>query len=546
MKVKFKQNKLNNTREEFKVLKPIMYFLFASVLIYGIIRVINLIWVCDDIFITFRYADNFIQGKGIVFNEGERVEGYTHFLWFVLLSAFRFFNLDLEQISIWLGIASYLGTIAIFLFISFRTADRKILIIPFTALALSVNYDFAVWATGGLETSFITFLLSLTFYIYFSKLTRIKKHLITGLILTLCLMTRPDAALFYLYANLLLLLSFIYNKTSLRESLKELMLINVSFIVIYIPYFLWRYNYYGDIFPNTYYAKLANESYYEQGFLYIWTFISSYKTSLISLAGIFLIAKYFFQKKPLIDKLKNIFDDKELTAMVILFLSVLIYTIFYVARVGGDFMFARFIIPVLPFIYFTAEVSLKKLLTDYKKGLLIIFLVILVLIYFEKNIRDDNFLKNENGKLVRKSVDETNGISDERLYYMSYWDAFPKSKNLYEGVVTEGKILNPYFKDLDITVVIGGARNYMGYYANFKNIIVDNGLTDKFIAKQQIETRGRIGHEKYATLDYLIKRKTVLGFYDKFRNNTNDKPYCVAYVRLKELGFKNESRNYLL
>ena len=39
----------------------------------------------DDAFISFRYAENFAQGKGLVFNSGERVEGYSNFLWVILL-----------------------------------------------------------------------------------------------------------------------------------------------------------------------------------------------------------------------------------------------------------------------------------------------------------------------------------------------------------------------------------------------------------------------------------------------------------------------------
>jgi len=34
----------------------------------------------DDAFISFRYAHNLVQGHGLVFNPGERVEGYTNFL----------------------------------------------------------------------------------------------------------------------------------------------------------------------------------------------------------------------------------------------------------------------------------------------------------------------------------------------------------------------------------------------------------------------------------------------------------------------------------
>ena len=40
----------------------------------------------DDAFISFRYAENLVHGRGLVFNVGERVEGYSNFLWTVLLA----------------------------------------------------------------------------------------------------------------------------------------------------------------------------------------------------------------------------------------------------------------------------------------------------------------------------------------------------------------------------------------------------------------------------------------------------------------------------
>ncbi|MGB7063098.1 MAG: hypothetical protein WBF13_12190, partial [Candidatus Zixiibacteriota bacterium] len=43
-------------------------------------------FVCDDAFISFRYAKNFVEGHGLVYNIGEKVEGYSNFLWTLLLS----------------------------------------------------------------------------------------------------------------------------------------------------------------------------------------------------------------------------------------------------------------------------------------------------------------------------------------------------------------------------------------------------------------------------------------------------------------------------
>ena len=40
----------------------------------------------DDVFISLRYAENLAAGRGLVFNPGERVEGYSNFAWTVLLA----------------------------------------------------------------------------------------------------------------------------------------------------------------------------------------------------------------------------------------------------------------------------------------------------------------------------------------------------------------------------------------------------------------------------------------------------------------------------
>ena len=41
-------------------------------------------YIVDDTFIALRYARNLVDGHGLVFNPGQRVEGYSNFLWVVL------------------------------------------------------------------------------------------------------------------------------------------------------------------------------------------------------------------------------------------------------------------------------------------------------------------------------------------------------------------------------------------------------------------------------------------------------------------------------
>src|SRR5262245_25350105 len=40
----------------------------------------------DDAYISFRYADHLARGWGLVFNQWERVEGFSNLLWILILT----------------------------------------------------------------------------------------------------------------------------------------------------------------------------------------------------------------------------------------------------------------------------------------------------------------------------------------------------------------------------------------------------------------------------------------------------------------------------
>ncbi|HXF48251.1 MAG TPA: hypothetical protein VNL73_02350, partial [Verrucomicrobiae bacterium] len=61
----------------------IICFLLSLLLVFQFLG-FNLLQ--DDAFISFRYIRNFLDGHGLVFNVGERVEGYTNFFWIMLLA----------------------------------------------------------------------------------------------------------------------------------------------------------------------------------------------------------------------------------------------------------------------------------------------------------------------------------------------------------------------------------------------------------------------------------------------------------------------------
>ncbi|MCX6295335.1 MAG: hypothetical protein NTX97_04575 [Bacteroidetes bacterium] len=391
-----------------------------------------------------------------------------------------------------LGIISSIGTLTLFSIIGYKISNKhNVFILPFVTLSLALNYDYNIWATSGLETSFYTFLLGVSFYtFFFSDLKENTKLMLTGLFLILAMMTRPDALLITFGVNGLLVLNQLLNKTKLSKIISMLLFFNLAFFIIYIPYFIWRYNYYGFIFPNTYYVKLGNETLFSKGFFYLWLYFKPHFTSFLIIILPPLVLWPALQGKPLA-RLKEYAADKWNAAFLTSIIVVYAYLILFVAKVGGDFMHARFIIPIAPFIYFIIFYSLLNYFS--KKNLNIILAVLLLCSIPETQIRADVFkAPDKDGKIITTL---NRDVADEQWVYTTYLPI--------ENEMKLGKALHKTFEGIDANLLVRGGQGCMAYFANFNYEQEYHGLTDTLIAHSKITQRGRIGHEKHATNEYL-------------------------------------------
>ena len=82
-------------------------------------------FVTDDAYISFRYAANLAEHGQLVFNLGERVEGFTNFLWTVLLAAGIKLGLGPVATSRFLGVAFGVGTLALVVRMSLRLSGQR-------------------------------------------------------------------------------------------------------------------------------------------------------------------------------------------------------------------------------------------------------------------------------------------------------------------------------------------------------------------------------------------------------------------------------------
>ncbi len=434
----------------------------AVALLIGLASAISLRWICDNAFITFRYIENFLTGNGLVYNVGERAEGYTHFLWLMIVASFQWLGADPVPTSEYLGLIAFAGVIVLAIVISYQTGKATFL--PLAALALAAHYDFTIWATGGLETMMFTFLILLSGYLLFVRRT----FFWGGFVLMLSVMTRPDGVVMCAVALICII----------RDGRQAVMKFALPFLLL-IPWLVWKYWYYGDVLPNTYYAKSAGLSYFSQGWEYLWTYFWPYKTSFIFLLALFAIRNRLVQ---------------------FCLGVIVVYGILFVAKTGGDFMYARFMVPLIPLIYITGEVSVRQLLKN-SRWTWAVCVAIPLLVWAEKSSRNDLFLNRDGTH--KESFLDLGGITDEQWYYTQ---PLPGDPNRIQQDKFIGESLRKYFEGEHIRILSRG-QDALAYYGKFSECIENAGLTDATIAHLPVETRGRPGHEKHAPRSYLINRK---------------------------------------
>jgi hypothetical protein len=199
----------------------------------------------DDAYIILKYVKNFLAGNGLAWNAGERVEGYSSFLWLMLINFLGYFNIDLVLASKVLGILFAFSTLGAF----FIFEKQKNII---GALLLSSNSCFALWAVGGLETVAFGFLIFLGCYLFQNNYKNLKTLFGIGLIFSLATMTRPEGIIFI---TITFLFCFLNEGKISTSNLKSVFSLLTGFLVLYFPYFMWRFHYYGHLFPCTFYVK---------------------------------------------------------------------------------------------------------------------------------------------------------------------------------------------------------------------------------------------------------------------------------------------------
>lgn len=428
-------------------------------------------WIADDAFFSFRYASNLVAGHGLVFEPGERVEGYTNFLWTMLVAAAMALGAEPVLASVVLSLASFAAVIVLTARHARALDGGGPSLVPLAALATATNYVMATYATSGLETMLAAALV-------LGAVAAAERHRVglSGLLGVLAAMAHPDHGLYYATLGVVLLLD--------RARRARILRYVAPFLVIFLPWFAWRWAYYGDPLPNTYHAKSADLAYFAQGRAYV--------TICIFGAGVFALG---------VPAIAGAWHCRRSVLARWTLLTAPLFLL-YVAKIGGDFMLGRLIVTLIPPVLVLAEVGTLRTLRASRAWLrpagvalgactLVAAIPVTVL----------------------RSGEKYWHVADERTFYRltsvrpvvvdsGYFEA---ARRLAEHFTARG--LRP-------KLFIDSA----GFIAHYTRLpIVDTfGLTDRRIARHPLAGRGRPGHEKSSSGADVLHRGGTLAWFPSY------------------------------
>ncbi len=308
--------------------------LFVCLVVPYAFLVRALAFVCDDAYITFRYARNIARGAGARYNLGESppVEGYCNFLWMLVCAALEAAHLATPRWSLLVSFACAL--VLLWRLVRLLTTEHALSTgAVFGAGLLCVLHPpFAAYATSGLETMLYTLILFLAGErLLLSKTVRVDGW--TALALIGLFLVRTEGAAWMLVFVALAALRLVFLQPD-RQLLIRLAKCTLVVLAVFGVYWSWRWNYYGLPWPNTVYAKTGHSAaHFARGARYVASHAVTFglPLALVPLAGWVLLRRRH-------------------DAVALAALAVPVGFACYSVLVGGDFMaMGRFLVPAWPF-----------------------------------------------------------------------------------------------------------------------------------------------------------------------------------------------------
>lgn len=307
----------------------------------------------DDTFISLRYAANLVEGHGLVYNPGERVEGITNLSWTLLLAVPLALGLDPVIASAAMGGVCLLLAVWAARTLGHRTVGGSVWALAPVA-CIAVDPLAVLEAVEGLETALYMAVVTtgtarFCWELHADGRRSWRHHLPSSAVFAVAATIRPEAPLLpALLHGGLLLHTLAADRETAAERFVAALAAALPLVVTVGALTVFRLSYYGEWLPNTYYAKSGTAG-FEEGLAYLAHHASGHPGLWL---GLVLATPLAVSRR----------QGAAVSAACWGFLV-------YVASVGGDFKpTGRFVLPVVSLMGAVVAVSMAGRSTRLQVG----------------------------------------------------------------------------------------------------------------------------------------------------------------------------------
>jgi arabinofuranosyltransferase len=459
-------------------------------------------FITDDAYISFVYARNLAEHGELVFNLGQYVEGYTNFLWTLLLGVGMLLGIPPEWSAKILAAVFAIVTLLVVCRTIERALGRRSPWGTLPALLLAASSGYACWTSGGLETQLFTMLVAIALdaVVAAEEPNRESALYRAAVALALAAMTRPEGVL---VAGILGLVRIGCNLIARRPVLgMPEGFAAFLFLSLWAPWFAWRYWYYGHLFPNTYYVKASGEwdvpakakEMTRMGAYYVWVWVK--QTKLLYLLPVALVG--LVVARPRTPRF----------ALGLACAAIAAVYIPYTISVGGDFMgLHRFIMPLFVVAAIAVTLGLEWLVARVperaRRHVGAVVGIAIVAAFAVTQIQ-----------LTRASVRWGNFAADRGIDTPAFLFAYTEDR------AAIGRAMQSCFLPTDFSIV--GGAGAQPYYGRMRAIDVF-GLVSERVAHEEKRVRARAGHTKFAS-DALLAQYDPTFVFSCYAIHPNPQP----------------------
>ena len=302
-------------------------------------------FVSDDAFISFRYAEHLATGRGLEWNPGYRVEGYSNFLWVLLLAAGRMLGMAVPEAARLLSTVAALGTVAlVVLVIGWGRRRTDPLLLALAPLPVALSFPFQYWCSMRLETALFALLLLLAPALFLREEAAGPgaRRWPSALAYLALALTRPEGLVYAVIP-----VGHLLTRVATGEDVRALARQRMAWLGIIVAgvalLFLFRWSYFGELLPNTFHAKVEGGGGSAWGWSYLTRFCAERPYYLV-----------LFLAPLLLGGTRN-------PAGPVLLGTALLSALVAVA-VGGDWMQEfRLLVPITPLLAATLGITLQRI-----------------------------------------------------------------------------------------------------------------------------------------------------------------------------------------